>query len=79
MFQNLEIAPVFDMFACWHHPQLPSYFSANAKDTNAVGYNAFNYHHINTPWSMLDLVFDKIIAEKGTVLLVTPRWTDTSW
>ena len=80
MCQNFQIAPVFDMFASWHHHQLPSHFSANSKDTHAKCYNAFNYHwdsyvvfYINPHWSLLDQVIDKIIADKSTVLLVTPR------
>ena len=86
MCQNFEIAPVFDMFACWHHHKLPLYFSANVKDTHAKGYNTFNYHwdsdvvlYMNPHWSLLDQVVDKIIADKSTVLLVTPRWLEASW
>ena len=86
MCQNLETAPVFDMFASWHHHQLPRYFSANIKDTHEDGYNAFNYNcysdivlYMNHPWSLFYQVIDKIIAEKSTVLLVTPRWTESSW
>ena len=86
MCQNFEIAPVFDMFASWHHHQLPRYFSTNVKDKQAERHNAFNYHwdsdvvlYINSPWSLLDQVIDKIIADKSTVLLVTPRWFDASW
>ena len=60
--------------------QLPSYFLFNIKDTYA-GYNAFNYHwdrdvvlYMNSSWSLLDQVIDKIIADKSAVLLATPRW-----
>ena len=74
------------MFASWHHHQQPLYFSANIKDTHAEGYNSFNYHwdldvvlYINPHWSILDHVIDKIIADKNTVLLVTPRWFEVSW
>ena len=34
---------------------------------------------MNPPWSLLDQVIDKIIADKSTVLLVTPRWFEASW
>ena len=80
MCQNLDIAPVFDMFASWHHHQLPRICSANIKDIHAEEYNAFNYHwdsdvvlYMNPPWLLLDQVVDKTIADKSTVLLVTPR------
>ena len=35
--------------------------------------------YMNPPWSFLDQVTDKIIADKDTVLLVTPRWFEASW
>ena len=44
MCQNLEIAPIIDMFASWHHHELPCYFYVDSKDTHADGYYAFNYH-----------------------------------
>jgi len=34
---------------------------------------------MNSHWSLLDQVIDKIIADKSTVLLVTPRWFEASW
>ena len=34
---------------------------------------------MNPPRSLLDQVIDKIIADKSTVLLVTPRWFEASW
>ena len=74
------------MFATWHHHQLPSYFSANIKDTHEDGYYAFNNHwdsdvvlYMNPSSSLLDQVVDKIIADKSTVMLVTPRWFEASW
>ena len=80
MCQNFEITPVFYMFASWHHHQF------NIKNTHAEEYKAFNYHwypvavmYMNPPWSLLDQVIDKIIADKSTVLLVTPRWFETRW
>ena len=86
MRQNFDIAPVVDMCVSWHYHQLPRYFSANVKDPHAEGYNVFNYHwdsdvvmYMNSPWSFLDQVIDKIIADKRTVLLVTPRWFEASW
>ena len=86
MCKNLEMAPVFDMFASWHHHQLPRYFSDNINDTHAEEYNAstttgipMEVLYMNPPWSLLDQVVGKIIAGKSTVLLVTPRWCEASW
>ena len=74
------------MFVSWHHHQVPRYFSANHKDNHADGYNAFKYHwspdevlYMNTLWSLLYQVIDKIIADKNTMVLVTPRWFEASW
>ena len=61
-------------------------FSAYTKDAHAEGYNAFNYNwdsdvvfYMKPPWSLLDQIIDKIIADKSTVMLVTPLWFENSW
>jgi len=65
---------------------LEAYYTSYKEDTGAVGVNAFDFYwhpkimfYANPPWTLIERVLEKIIEDKATVVLVTPRWTKAPW
>ena len=82
----LHCDPQVDLFASSRHKQLPYYLTIDATDVYALGINAFNYEwdsnvilYANPPWTLIDMVLDKIQQEGAHVLLVTPHWPHMPW
>ena len=86
MCQNFDLAPKIDLFATSQHHQLAFYFSPDVTDQYAYGHNAFDYVwdpatvlYANPPWTLLDMVVDKILRDHSRLLLVAPFWKTASW
>ena len=86
MCQNFGVEPRLDIFASRNLRQLPHYITADEMDSQADGYNAFNYFwapdvvlYANPPWSLIQQVLEKIKRDRSRVLLVTPMWRHADW
>ena len=86
MCRNFSVTPEIDLFASHHLTQLPAYYTADPKDLDALGFDAFSvlwdrsrWLYANPPWSLLDQVVQKIRRDGSKMLLITPFWPKAPW
>ena len=84
--RSLKIQPVIDLFASAKFRQLPLYYTASARDPQALGTNAFNFYwdpqwdlYANPPWSLISRVLAKVIQDQSMLLLVSPEYDQVAW
>ena len=81
---DLEFSPVVDLFASRLNAQLPRYFSfrpdpnAEIVDAFSVSWETLDFYAF-APFSVINRMFQKIIRERATGVVVVPEWKSQPW
>ena len=66
-----------DLFATSINAQLPRYYT---KENSAFKYDWHSENGwANPPWSAIDAVLDKVVADQATITIITPWWPGKPW